>query len=193
MAAMPRDEKFESKAIEPRIIEPRTKVDAKDFWKRMDDLFDRSMSIAEQSYRTNRNINLVIVGVGIVLLANSIAYTWYKQSADAWSIFSGAIGIASFVALFFLGPQKQVTKGLGNLAQIQMVYKSHSLEFESISDYDWERFKRGGRDINEIAQMNRELEKATANAVKMIQKYIEEDQNEENDVEEDNKSASPAK
>jgi hypothetical protein len=52
-------------------------------------------------YDTNRKINLIIVTVGVVLLANSIAYTWYKQTPDAWSVFSGGLGISLFVTLFF--------------------------------------------------------------------------------------------
>lgn len=159
--------------VEPRAAEGSERV-AKDFWKRMDALFDRTMRIAEQSYRTNQTINLIIVAVGVALVVNSIVYTWAKQSWDAWSIISGGMGIGSFVAIFFISPQANITKALGNLAQIQMVYKSHSLEFEAVSDYNYERFKRGGRDIEEIGQMNRELEKAAENALRMVQKYVEE-------------------
>ncbi|MCZ7397739.1 MAG: hypothetical protein O8C59_04445 [Candidatus Methanoperedens sp.] len=71
------------------------------YWEKMDALFYRTMEIAELSYRTNRMINLIIVAIGVILVANSIAYTWYKQTADSWSLFSGGLGIVSFMSLFF--------------------------------------------------------------------------------------------
>lgn len=166
----------------PRRTEEKsdTRKAAEQYWKRMDDVFDRMIRIAELSYETNRRINLIVVGIGIVLIANSIAYTWYKQSADAWSIFSGGLGLVSFVALFFTKPQSYITKALGNLAQIQMVYKTHSLEFEAISDYSWEKFRENGsRGMAELAQMNREIERATAAAVKLVQSYVEDKEKEE--------------
>lgn len=160
--------------IEERNV-TKTKV-ANEYWKRMDDMFDRTIRIAELSYQSNRIINLIVVMIGIVLIANSIAYTWYKQSADAWSLFSGGIGIVSFITLFFVKPQNGITKALGNLAQIQMIYKAHALEFEAISDYDWEKFSEPeSRQINEISQMNRELERATSNAVRLVQSHVEDD------------------
>lgn len=166
----------------PRRTEEKsdTRKAAEQYWKRMDDVFDRTIRIAELSYETNRRINLIVVGIGIVLIANSIAYTWYKQSADAWSIFSGGLGLVSFVALFFTKPQSYITKALGNLAQIQMVYKTHSLEFEAVSDYSWEKFRENGsRDMAELAQMNREIERATAAAVKLVQSYVEDKEEKE--------------
>jgi len=117
-----------------------------------------------------------------VLIANSIAYTWYKQSADAWILFSGGLGLVSFVALFFTKPQSYITKALGNLAQIQMIYKTHSLEFEAISDYSWEKFKENGsRDLAELSHMNREIERATAAAIRLVQSYVEDKEDKDKD------------
>ena len=102
---------------------------SRDYWQRMDDMFDRTIAIAENSYKTNRMINIIVVIIGIVLIANSIVYTWYKQSPDAWSLFSGGLGLVSFVTIFLTKPQLRITKALANLVQIQMIYKSHSLEY----------------------------------------------------------------
>jgi len=43
-----------------------TRKAAEDYWKRMDAVFDRTIRIAELSYETNRRINLIVVGIGIV-------------------------------------------------------------------------------------------------------------------------------
>ena len=102
---------------------------------RIDKASGGTVKTARSYYETNQKINIIIVAVGIVLLANSIVYTWHKQSADAWSLFSGGLGISSFAALFFTKPQENITKALGNLAQVQMIYKSYCLQFDTILDY----------------------------------------------------------
>jgi hypothetical protein len=107
------------------------------------------------------------------LLGNSIAYGWYKQGADVFSFFLGGLGIASFATLFFIRPQTGINEALGNLAQMQMIYKACSLEFEAVSDYDWEKFTKGGRDIKEVNLMNVELERSTERYVQLVQSNIE--------------------
>ena len=148
---------------------------SRDYWQRMDDMFDRTIAIAENSYRTNRIINIIVVIIGIVLIANSIVYTWIKQTPDAWSLFSGGLGLVSFVTIFLTKPQLRITKALANLVQVQMIYKSHSLEYEAISDYHWEKFKNGNRDIAELTQMNKELDRATENAARLVESFVEKD------------------
>jgi hypothetical protein len=66
------------------------------YWDKMDNLFYTTMKDARTAFKTNQIINVTIVAIGIVLISNSIAYTWYKQTADAWSFFSGGIGILAF-------------------------------------------------------------------------------------------------
>ncbi|MBI2126479.1 MAG: hypothetical protein HYU02_04085 [Thaumarchaeota archaeon] len=146
------------------------------YWEKMDALFYRTMEIAELSYRTNRMINLIIVAIGVILVANSIAYTWYKQTADSWSLFSGGLGIVSFMSLFFTKPQTSINRALGNLTQLQMIYKAHARIFETISDYDYEKYEESGaRDLSEIIQMDKELERATEAYVKLVEDYTEKD------------------
>lgn len=144
-----------------------------EYWRDMDKSVFRIMKIAETAFQTNRKINIIIVIIGIVLLANSIGYTWYKQTADAWSLFSGGIGIVAFMTLFFKNPQESITKSLGNLAQIQMIFKSHATEFETIRDYDDAKNKAGNRSLDEIIAMDKELERITEKYGNLVQKYLE--------------------
>jgi hypothetical protein len=180
-AALPRESEdwhqksTSQRAAVPREDSERSHYSSRDYWKRMDDMFDRTIAIAENSYRTNRMINIIVVIIGIVLIANSIVYTWYKQSPDAWSLFSGGLGLVSFVTIFLTKPQLRITKALANLVQIQMIYKSHSLQYEAVSDYHWEKYKNGNRDIAELTQMNKELDRATENAAKLVESYVEKD------------------
>lgn len=142
------------------------------YWQKNDELVFRVMKIAETTFQTNKKINLIIVIIGIVLLANSIGYTWHKQTADAWSLFSGGIGMVAFMTLFFKNPQEAITKSLGNLVEIQMIYKSQAAEFETIRDYDDAKNRAGNRNLDEIISMDKELERITQKYGDLIQKYL---------------------
>lgn len=170
-AAIPR-EGVGKPAFTTESVAPKNVNAAKEYWRKMDDQLFRMMSIAEKSYQTNRRINIIVVIIGIVLIANSIGYAWYKQSADAWTLFSGGIGIVAFATLFFKNPQEAITKSLSNLAEIEMIYKSHAAEFETIRDYDFEKQQNGNRDLNEVISMDKELERITQTYGDMAQKYL---------------------
>jgi hypothetical protein len=142
----------------------------KEHLERIDKGSGGTLKTARSYYETNRKINIVIVTVGIVLLANSLLYTWYKQNADAWSIFSGGLGITSFATLFFTKPQENITKALGNLAQIQMICKSYCLQFDTILDY---HIRNELTSIDEINKINKALQSATNKAVRLVQVDIE--------------------
>ena len=125
---------------------------------------------AKTYYETNRKINLLIVSVGVVLLANSIAYAWY-DGTNPWSLFSGGLGITSFATLFFTKPQQNITKALGNLTQIQMIYRSYCLQFDTILDAHIRSVETSS--IDELSKLNMTLRHTTENAVSLIQEKVE--------------------
>ena len=53
-----------------------------------------------------------------------------------------------------------------------MIHKAHSRVFESISDYDWLKFRKGDREIEEVKKMDEELERGTKEYVKLVEEYI---------------------
>lgn len=174
--------RVEVSSVPPRVEPQRGDTDnasketreaGKQFWNAMDDMFQRTMINAQQAYKTNRMINIVVVAVGVILIGNSIAYGWYKQSADAFALFLGGLGLATFISVFFLRPQSAIEQALGRLAQIQMIYKAHSAEYEAISDYDWEKFSKGNHGLTDIISMNQELDRVTDKYTSMVQKYFE--------------------
>lgn len=152
-----------------------TPGDKKAFWKELDDSFTNTLKSAETTYRTNLYINVVIVIIGIIFIANSIVYAWLNTSDSdkLWSLFSGSIGIVSFVTLFFVKPQVNITTAIGNLAQLQIAYKAHTLMFESIFVYIEKTRNAGKLDFAEIEKVNSELFKQTTEAAEIIQKYTE--------------------
>ena len=72
--------------------------------------------IARSYYETNKKINIIVVTVGIILLANSVAFAWI-EGVNNWSLFSGGLGITSFMVVFFTKPQQNITTALGNLVK----------------------------------------------------------------------------
>jgi hypothetical protein len=52
---------------------------------RIDKASSGTVKIARSYYETNKKINIVVVTVGIVLLANSIIYAWL-YGINGWSI-----------------------------------------------------------------------------------------------------------
>jgi hypothetical protein len=129
----------------------------------------RILKTAALCYETNRVINLIVVGIGVVLISNSIAYSWV-HGADQWTLFSGGLGIVSFVTLFFTKPQQYITNALGNLAQVQVIYKSYCLQLDAILDYHLRNESAG---IEEVARVNEALQCITDKAVKLIQYNVE--------------------
>ncbi len=142
--------------------------------KRFQESMEGTIKTAKSYYETNRKINIIIVIVGLVFLANSILYAWFnneKGTDNDWlSVVSGGLSIASFATLFFTKPQENITKAFGNLAQIQMIYKAHCLQFDAILDY---HLRQENADIDLIKDMNTAIESATHNAVVLVQEHVE--------------------
>ena len=150
------------------------KEESRSYWLGMNKMFTDTMEIAKKAYRINRNINLVIVGIGMTLLANSIAFTWINNGLNEFTTITGGLSLVSFITLFFMRPQNNLTSSLGNLAQIQMIYKSHSFEFESLANYYCSQSDEISKDLEKIKEVNRELEKFTNQYIELVQKFIEE-------------------
>jgi hypothetical protein len=136
---------------------------------RIDKASTGTVKVARSYYETNKKINIIIVTVGIVLLANSIIYAW-MYGVNNWSLFSGGLGITSFVTVFFTKPQENITKALGNLAQMQMITKSYCLQFDIMLDY---HIRNELRNIEDVSKVNNILYGITSKAVKLVQAEIE--------------------
>jgi hypothetical protein len=133
---------------------------------------------AKGYYETNRKINILIVGIGVALLANSIVYAWVYK-INQWSLISGGLGIASFATLFFTKPQQNITRALGNLTQIQIIYRSYCLQLDTILDAHLRSVETS--DIDDLSKLNMVLRQATENAVRLIQEKVETEETKEID------------
>lgn len=133
------------------------------------------LRIAKSYYETNKRINIIVVGVGLVFLANAIAHTWIQgvnSNNNAWlSLASGGLSVATFVALFFSKSQENITKAFGNLAQIQMIYKAYCLQFDSLLDFHLRH--EYDSDLPTITNLNREIETIATSGASLVQANLE--------------------
>jgi ABC-type multidrug transport system fused ATPase/permease subunit len=160
-----------------RSLFPGMPGNVKNFWAKMDDVFFKTIEAAETSYKVNLYINIIIVIIGVVFIVNAIVFAWINKSDSdkLWSMFLGSVGIVSFVTLFFVKPQINITKAIGNLAQVQIAYKAHLLMFESLFVYINESRNAGTLRLLELKELNAELFDRTITAAEIIQKYTEDD------------------
>jgi len=147
---------------------------ARTYWVQLDDLFYRTIAHAERAFKINLNINIVLVIVGIVILAYSIIYSWYN-SLDLYSTAFGTLGILDFVAIFYLSPQRNIQKTVGDLTQIQMFYRSYYVQIEYI--IDWANLHQD-MTIEELEKWNKRIEEVTINITEKIEELIGKKENE---------------
>jgi hypothetical protein len=98
----------------------------------------------------------------------------YNTFPDLTGIISGGSGIASLITLFFYKSQKYIQQSLTNLAITQMIYKSHYLSFETISDYHSSKFpstnenEKPKLNLDEINKINKMLLYYTNNYISIL-------------------------
>jgi len=93
------------------------------YWKTIDDQFVIAVQHAEQVYRTDYWINIIIVVIGIVLVAFSLCVS-IVRGTDLSTLTYAGLGITDFVALFLVNPQKRLLSLLGDVGQIALTYKT---------------------------------------------------------------------
>ncbi len=114
-------------------------------------------------------MNIIVVAVGVLMLLYSIYYSW-TRSLDLYSIAFGGIGVASFVGLFYYKPQLKIQQTVGDLTQIQVVYRTYCAQWENITD--WARSNQQHMTLQELDALNKQLEDRTNVAVDKIEKFV---------------------
>jgi hypothetical protein len=153
-----------------RAIAPRPSKDAEGYWKKMDKHFEDILNDSKKAFKIKTLINIILIILGVALIVNALIWTWYKGTADGWSIFSGGIGIGALVSLFFYKSQDAISKAVANLSVVDMVFKSHYRAYESITDYDYKADNSlPHREVGDLKEMLELLEKTTKAHVELIQ------------------------
>ena len=139
------------------------------YWEELDKLFYRTIGYAESAFRTNRYINIVVVCIGTVMVVYALVYNALRGS-DLTSVAIGGLGIADFMGLVFFTTQSKIQKTVGDLTQIQMLYRTYCNELETT--LDWVRDNRNAMTIDLVERVDSELEKRTEYAIKRIEELI---------------------
>lgn len=148
---------------------PQRPEENAEYWKRIDDLFFRTNEHAERAFRMNLYINLLVVAIGSLMFLYSVFYSW-SRSLDIYSVAFGGIGVASFLGLFYFKPQLIIQHTMGDLTQIQVVYRTYCAQWENITD--WARSNQQHMTLQELDALNKQLEDRTIVAVEKIEKFI---------------------
>ncbi len=152
----------------PRSVKPREHGVDRKYWQRLDDLFYRTIGHAERAFKINVIINIIVVGVGIVLLAYSMMYSWIN-SLDVYSTAFGSLGVVDFIAVFYFTPQRKIQKTVGDLTQIQMFYRTYFMQAEAVNDWDYYTKEKT---LEQLKEMNKHLEEVTINITQKIEQFI---------------------
>lgn len=161
------DEELRSDDV--RSIAPRPSKDAEGYWKKMDKHFEDILNDSKKAFKIKTVINILLVIIGAILIANAITYTWAKGTSDGWGLFSGGIGMGVLVSIFFYKSQDALSKGVANLSVVDMVFKSHYRAYESITDYDYKTDNSlPRREVGDLKEMLELLEKTTKAHVELI-------------------------
>jgi hypothetical protein len=153
-----------------RSIAPRPPKDAEGYWKKMDKHFEDILNDSKKAFKMKTIINIMLVIIGAILIANAITYTWMRGTSDGWSLFSGGIGMGVLISMFFYKSQDAISKAVANLSVVDMVFKSHYRAYESITDYDYKADNSlPHREIEDLKEMLELLEKNTRAHVELIQ------------------------
>ncbi len=149
------------------------------FWEMVDQQFKDITTASKSAFVLNKNINVIIVIIGIIIIGSSLSYTWVK-GVDQWSTLSTGIGIASFVVVFFNNPQSNINKAVASLASVYIIYKGHKVEFEAIASAlaalyskqnpDWSVISNSN--TTKMEKLNKELQDSTARYVELINSHL---------------------
>jgi hypothetical protein len=137
----------------------------KDFWKKLDNLFDETINYAEKAFKINSYVNIIVVSTGVILILYSIYFSWFNN-LDIYTITLSTLGISSFILLFFIAPQRRVQDLVGDLTQIQLFYRTYLIQWEHIAD--WQRENREKMTLEELRNLNKQLEELTINIAAKI-------------------------
>jgi hypothetical protein len=143
-------------------------------WEDIENSFKDTMHDAQVAYRTNYFLNLIIVAIGIVLLGSSLLFAWTRGLNPDTLTFAG-LGIADFTAIFLVNPQFRIQQLLGDLNQIQVIYRTWRDQLGMIDNYtaspvDSTKYK--DMTFAEIQAVDDELNKIGQEALSAIETYI---------------------
>jgi len=150
------------------VMERRKNLTAK-----MHEVVEQTFNRAVQTYYTISLMNKIMFATGIGLFIFSALYAVIARE-KVYSLLFGGLGVASFVALFLLGPVERIQKALSNLVQVEIAFMSF---FDQI--VWWEQVASipgpggGGPDKDNIERASKGLHASCQAIVELLETYVE--------------------
>ncbi len=92
---------------------------SKEYWDKLDASFYRTIGHFEDAFRTNKNINLVVVGMGVAVAGYGIIYS-FINGLDLFATVFGGLGLGTSFLSYMYSPQKEIQKNeMGHLGEAQ--------------------------------------------------------------------------
>ena len=115
----------------------KQKTDANDPWKAVDIEFANTIKHADTVFRTNYLINLVVVVVGVIFVGISV-YSSVSSGVSSSSLTFAGLGVADFVALFFVRSQQNIEDTIVRLSEMEVIYKNYLSQKDLIDNQVWD-------------------------------------------------------
>lgn len=147
-----------------------------DFWTAADEQFCEAIEHVELTYKTTYWINVIIVAIGVVLVAFSLAISVVRGVNPSTLTFAG-LGIGDFVALFLVNPQKRLMVTLGRVGQLTLIIKIWNTKFMMVNAETYDNTTNNYKTMNsdERKEFLEEFDRITEEALTEIEKYFEAD------------------
>jgi hypothetical protein len=165
-AAPPRPHELPPGAGKPDLF---TFTYSKEYWDKLDALFYRTIGHFEDAFKTNKMINLVVVGLGVVFAGYGVVYGAYK-GVDLFAVVFGVSGLGASLLSYMFSPQKEIQRNVGDLLQCQLMYRTYCHQEEAV--LDWIRDNRDSLSLEELEKANDHLERITREKVDVIESLI---------------------
>jgi hypothetical protein len=152
---------------------PEEEKERRDYWNKIDEQLRKSIAHAEEAYRTNYWINIMIVAIGVILVGFSLSLSIVRGTDPSTLTYAG-LGITDFVALFLVNPQKRLLLLLGDYGQIALIYKTWNQQNQMIDNAVWDESqqKYTTQDPAKIREFIGEYAQIGEEALSAIEKYI---------------------
>ena len=142
---------------------------SKEYWDKLDALFYRTIGHFEDAFKTNKMINLVVVGLGVVFAGYGVVYSAYK-GVDLFAVVFGVSGLGTSLLSYMFSPQREIQRNVGDLLQCQLMYRTYCHQEEAV--LDWIRDNRDSLTLEELEKANDHLERVTKEKVDVIESLI---------------------
>ena len=131
-----------------------------------------TIASAQRAFRTSLWMNVTFFSLGIALIILA-AVSGVIRGEGTHAVIFGGLGIADVLLFFIFRPMKGVQDSIGNLVQIEIIFLSY---YDQLTYWNIFADKQHNIDFATMEKINASIDKLTTKALKDIQNFVEEKQ-----------------